>query len=95
MTIDSAPATPVERTALSRQRTALSVLVAAVVVGRLTVDSLGALAAVAPLLALALSGWVLLDGAHHPGRAVSGPTSAALGAAVALLCLAELAAIVG
>ncbi len=92
-----------ERTALAWQRTALSVVLGAMVVARLTVGRLGAGVAVVALAGLVLGGWVALEGvaryrtrrthpvaepAHRGGR-----VTLLLAGTVVLVGLTELAAI--
>lgn len=90
-----------ERTALAWQRTALSVVVAALVVARLSIDRVGLGVVVVTVTGVVLGGWVALEGLgryrsrHHgawPGRR-GGRASALLTVTVVVVALTELAAI--
>jgi uncharacterized membrane protein YidH (DUF202 family) len=52
---------PQERTALAWRRTGLALLVGALTIGRLSLDSLGPVVVLPTALAAALAGWVLLQ----------------------------------
>jgi uncharacterized membrane protein YidH (DUF202 family) len=92
-----------ERTALAWQRTALSVLAGAAIVGRLAFSELGVAALVGPAIAVPLSAWILIEGsARYQRRASSvgarrsgGRGPAFLGCATLVLLLTELAAVLG
>ncbi|MBS43025.1 MAG: hypothetical protein CMH83_07700 [Nocardioides sp.] len=97
---DPPPAVQAERTGLAWQRTAIALLVASLVLARLGVLEHGVRALVVPALAVPLCVAVLLLSRRHRAREAgaderpaSGPTGAlgaALAAATAALCLAEL-----
>jgi uncharacterized membrane protein YidH (DUF202 family) len=100
----SSPAYPAqnERTALAWQRTALSLMVASMLVLRLTVDALGAPALVGTGIAFPLALWVFVESRsryrHHAGlrlrsRARGGRAGAALTSALVMLGGLELAAV--
>lgn len=55
------PAAPQERTALAWRRTGLALLVGALTIGRLTLDSLGPVVVLPTVVAATLAGWVLVD----------------------------------
>lgn len=57
----SDPTAPQERTALAWRRTGLALLVGALTIGRLTLDTLGAVVVLPTVLAAALAGWVLVE----------------------------------
>lgn len=91
-----------ERTALAWQRTALSVVVAALVVARLTIGRVGLGVVLLAAAGAVLGGWVALEGlaryrARHgeprsgPGR--GGRATLLLTGTVVLLALTELAAL--
>ncbi len=91
-----------ERTALAWQRTALSVVVAALVVARLSLDRVGPAVAVATVAGVVLGAWVALEGlrryrARHGGapdaRGRGGVATALLTVTVVVVALTELAAI--
>jgi uncharacterized membrane protein YidH (DUF202 family) len=91
-----------ERTALAWQRTALSVLAGAAIVGRLAFSELGVAALVGPAIAVPLSAWILIEGsaryqrrASSVGRRSGGRGPAFLGCAMVVLLLTELAAVLG
>ena len=91
-----------DRTALAWQRTALSLMAGAAILGRITFDRLGLLAVAALLMTLALAAWVLIESrgryAHDAGlrlrpRSRGGRAPAAVAVAVACLAATELAAL--
>jgi uncharacterized membrane protein YidH (DUF202 family) len=91
-----------ERTALAWQRTALSLIAGAAVLGRLTFDRLGVLAVVALGVSVLLALWVLTESrgryAHDAGvrlrdRSRGGRAPAALAAATVVVGLTEAAAL--
>lgn len=92
-----------ERTALAWQRTALSLMVAAVVLARLGYERLGPVAVALAGLGLVISGWVFWTSRAkyrsragiRLGRPAGGRSSAALAATVALLAAMELANLLG
>ncbi len=57
----SDPAAPQERTALAWRRTGLALLVGALTIGRLTLDSLGPVVVLPTVVAATLAGWVLVE----------------------------------
>jgi uncharacterized membrane protein YidH (DUF202 family) len=94
---------PNARTALAWQRTALALVGASAVVGRLTFERLGVLAVLVLAVALLLAGWVLLEsrlryahaaGARSRGRGRSGRAPLAVTVSVVLVGLVELVAVV-
>ena len=97
---------PQERTALAWRRTGLALLVGALTIGRLTLDSLGPVVVLPTALAAALAGWVLLVSLRsrrlarpHPEQPAfsvlaDGRLPAVVAALVGGLALAELAAAV-
>lgn len=92
-----------ERTALAWQRTALSVVVAALVVARLSIGRVGLGVVVVTVAGVVLGGWVALEGlgryrarhgaAGRPGRGRGGRATALLTVTVVVVALTELAAI--
>ncbi len=97
------PGTPNERTALAWQRTALSLMVAAVAVVRLTFGDLGPVALVVLACSLPLAAWVLVESrlryrdraeVAKRRRAHDGLAGLVLTIVLASLALTELAAIV-
>jgi uncharacterized membrane protein YidH (DUF202 family) len=91
-----------ERTALAWQRTALSLVAAAAVVARLTLDRLGAFALLSLVVVLPLSLWVMVESrgryAHDAGvrrraHGRSGRAAAVLTVSVATIALTELTAL--
>jgi uncharacterized membrane protein YidH (DUF202 family) len=97
-----APGVQKERTALAWQRTALSLMVAAVVTARLTYERLGPAAVVVTGVGLAASGWVFWTSRSryrhharlHAARGERGGRSGlALAATVVLLAATELASL--
>ncbi len=114
MSAPAGPAVPVpeppglanERTALAWQRTALSVVAAALVVARLSIERVGVLVLVVAVAGVVLGGWVAVEGlgryrsrhglAGSPGSGVrgrGGRATALLTVTVVLVALTELAAI--
>lgn len=96
------PGRPNERTALAWQRTALALVVAAAIVGRLTSARLGPLGIVVLATAVGLGLWVLAEsryryahdaGTRSRGRGRSGRAPFAVTVAVVLIGLAELVAV--
>ena len=94
--------TPSARTELAWQRTALSLVAGSAVITRLTFARLGTVALAALLVALPLSGWVLLEsrlryrrdpGARRP-RSRGGVPAAALALGTVIVAAVELAALV-
>ncbi|TIC88829.1 DUF202 domain-containing protein [Nocardioides sp. GY 10113] len=92
-----------ERTALAWQRTALSLTVAAIAMGRVTFERLGGIAAAALTVAALLSAWVFVESrlrysTHHAaarrGRPRGGRAALALTTATTLIALTEIAALV-
>ena len=94
------PGAAPERTALAWQRTALALVVAAVTIGRLTLETLGTLvlapAVGAAVLALSVVAWAMLPGRRGSATDAmpDGRLAAATAAALALIAIAELAAVV-
>jgi uncharacterized membrane protein YidH (DUF202 family) len=91
-----------ERTALAWQRTALSVLVAAVVVTRLTVEELGGLAFLCTAVAVPVTLWFFTEGRlrylHQRGSRVrpsgrGGRAAAAVALSAVVVAITELAAL--
>lgn len=91
-----------ERTALAWQRTALSLMVGAAILTRLSLDHLGPLALVSAVVALPLGLWVFFESrgryAHDAGlrtrpRSRGGRAPAALALATSVVALTELAAV--
>jgi uncharacterized membrane protein YidH (DUF202 family) len=88
-----------ERTALSWQRTALSLLAGSLILARLTFDRLGALAILGVVVTVVLASWVLWESRtrYHRGgisRPVRGGRAGlALASAMSVLALVELAAL--
>lgn len=87
-----------ERTLLAGQRTALSLMVAALVMGRLAFEDLGIIGVPAAAGAGALAGWVFIearwryrqaDGTRTRARPRGGRAATFLAAAVVLLVLTE------
>lgn len=92
-----------ERTALAWQRTALTLVVAAAILARLTLGSSGAGAAIVPVLAIVLGLWVFGESARrylgaHRYRAGSRPRGGraptAMSMATVLLCVTEVVVLV-
>lgn len=106
----SGPAQPVldeglsnERTALAWQRTALSLLIGAAIMVRLTFDRLGPGAAVPLVLAAVLAGWVFVESRfrYHDGpdqrrrtRARGGRAAFALALSTTLIAATEIGALI-
>lgn len=93
-----------ERTALSWQRTALSLVAGAAAMVRLTAADLGVAAALPLGVAILLSGWVFLEsggryrhdaGIRSRGRSRSGRAPCALSLAVVLMSGTGLVAVMG
>lgn len=89
-----------ERTALAWQRTALSLVVAAAILARLTLGSSAPAAAIVPVLAIALGLWVFGESARRYLRAHGaqsqrpprgGRAATATAAVTLLLCATEVA----
>ena len=89
------PGTAPERTALAWQRTALTVLAGALLVSRLTLDTLGAAAFVVVVVTVPIAVWVLVESRlrHRRGTRQGGRAAAALTAAVVALAATELVAL--
>lgn len=99
---DPEPGVYNERTALAWQRTALGLLAGAAIVSRLALGSLGVFAAVAVVVAMPLTGWVLWASRRryhaHAGRRFrlrqrGGRAPAALAAVTVVIGVTELAAL--
>ena len=91
-----------ERTALAWQRTALSVVVAALVVARLSISRVGLGVVAVTVAGVVLGGWVALEGlgryrarhgAEERSRTRGGRATALLTVTVVVVALTELAAI--
>lgn len=91
-----------ERTALAWQRTALSLVVGAAILGRLTFDDLGWWAVAILGVAAVISAWVFVEsrwryvqhrGTRHRGRGRGGRASLALCVATCLIGITEAAAL--
>jgi uncharacterized membrane protein YidH (DUF202 family) len=94
--------TATERTELAWQRTALSLVAGSAVITRLTFARLGTVALTALLVALPLSGWVLLEsrlryrrdaGGRRRARSRGGVPAAALALGTVTVAAVELAAL--
>jgi len=85
----------VERTALAWNRTALALLVAAVVVARLTLDRLGPWGMAGAGLAILAGAYLLLEARRwrRPERRRGGATTLVLGLAVVGIGLVEIVAV--
>lgn len=93
-----------ERTALAWQRTALSVVIGAALVSRLAMGSIGPIAFAALVIAVPVSGWIILTSTHRYRRRLGwmhglaidrrdGRSELGLAAVVATLALVETAAL--
>jgi uncharacterized membrane protein YidH (DUF202 family) len=89
------PGTAGERTALAWQRTALTVIAGALLVSRLTLDTLGPAAFAVVVVAVPIAVWVLVESRlrHRRGIRQGGRAAAGLTAAVVALAATELVAL--
>ncbi len=98
--VDRDPGMQQERTTLAWRRTGLSLLVASLTIGRLTLETLGPIVVIPTVMTSAVALWVVLEALRvrrlardHPGEPIfsvlaDGRLPAAVGAIVGMLALA-------